>query len=369
MIGCFEAIRQALLYPDSIGYIVAPTYPMLRDSTQRTFFEILPRELIASFNKSANELILTNGATIIFRSADEPEKLRGANLSWFFIDEASVLPTGTTWKILVGRLRRKPERGWITTTPKGFNWVYDEFAKEPRDDYWFESFSTAENPYLSADYIDSLKASYGGSFLRQEFYGEFISFEGLVYADFNPMKHIISEYPPIEKIKRIECGIDWGFINPSVAIFAGFDNDDNMYVLSEIYESKLEIEQFIDKVKAMQDKLDWQYGKKTEAYYCDPSEPMFIEKFNRAGLRGLQAQNEMVVGINEVTRRLADPPNMFIHENCINLIDEVRQYRYAETKEGKTIKEQPIKVHDHALDALRYLTMGQDKPELAMFYS
>ena len=39
--GALRALAHALDYPGSLGLIGAPTYPMLRDTTQRTFFALL----------------------------------------------------------------------------------------------------------------------------------------------------------------------------------------------------------------------------------------------------------------------------------------------------------------------------------------
>ena len=43
---CQEAIRLTYLNPGRLGLIGAPTYPMLRDSTQATLLEILDRKSV-----------------------------------------------------------------------------------------------------------------------------------------------------------------------------------------------------------------------------------------------------------------------------------------------------------------------------------
>jgi PBSX family phage terminase large subunit len=351
-VGCFEALQTALEFPGSLGVIVAPTYRMLSDTTRRTFFELCPPQLVKEWRKADNELVLINGSTILFRSADDPEKLRGANLSWFYLDEAAILPTDLTWKIMIGRLRLPPERGWLTTTPKGYNWVYDEFIKNPDDKHWYISFSTARNPFLSKDFIDSIREDYAGTFLRQEFYGEFTSFEGLVYPNFQP-SHIIRDLPNINQIKRMVVGIDWGFTNPCVALFIGIDGDNNHYLLSEIYEKRLDIADFINMIKQREDVFYEKYKFRPEAYYCDPSEPRFIEEFKKANIKAVAADNEIMAGINAVTS-LIDNNKMQAYEGCMNTITEIRQYRYPESGEGKPIKEAPLKIHDHCMDAMRY---------------
>ena len=53
---CHEAIRLAFENPGRMGLIGAPTYPMLRDSTQRAVLEVLEdNDLVYDFNKSTND--------------------------------------------------------------------------------------------------------------------------------------------------------------------------------------------------------------------------------------------------------------------------------------------------------------------------
>lgn len=44
--GALRALAWALDHPGSLGLIGAPTYPMLRDATQRAFFALLPARLL-----------------------------------------------------------------------------------------------------------------------------------------------------------------------------------------------------------------------------------------------------------------------------------------------------------------------------------
>ena len=73
----YEALFNAYLNPGLMGVIGAPTFPMLRDATQRTFFEILEIEEIAfTHRKAENAIVLTdNGSYIAFRSLDSFERL------------------------------------------------------------------------------------------------------------------------------------------------------------------------------------------------------------------------------------------------------------------------------------------------------
>src|SRR5260370_32088655 len=57
----YEALFNAYLNPGLMGLVGAPTYPMLRDATQRTLFEILEMEQIRhTHRKAENAIVLTD---------------------------------------------------------------------------------------------------------------------------------------------------------------------------------------------------------------------------------------------------------------------------------------------------------------------
>jgi len=187
--GSMEAIQYMCENPNSAGMIVAPNFPMLTKSTKPTLMDRLPSVLIKEVNKGEKYIELKNGARAYWASADDPESLRGINLSWFWIDEASLV-SAMAWKIMLGRIRddRFPCRAWVTTTPKGFNWVYREFVQKKRGSYELIHCSSKANPYLTSEFIDSLIESYSGSFAKQEIEGDFVAMEGLVFFNFS--RHI-----------------------------------------------------------------------------------------------------------------------------------------------------------------------------------
>jgi phage terminase large subunit len=58
-------------------------------------------------------------------------------------------------------------------------------------------------------------------------------------------------------------------------------------------------------------------------------------------------------GIDRI-RELFKQNRLHIHKDCVNLISELETYSYPDKKPDSNEQENPIKEHDHALDALRY---------------
>jgi phage terminase large subunit-like protein len=172
-----KRVRRGRLY-----MVCAPSYPMLRDVTIRSFFDLTRKLGIqTAYNKSEHRVTLQrSGAEILFRSADNPEMLRGPNLSGVWIDEASLMGDDV-YKILIGRLRQGSEIGTLRAcfTPKGpSHWTFRTFNTSQPDTAIFRC-ATDANPFLPPDFHDKVKLQYGvGQFARQELAGEFVQMEG-----------------------------------------------------------------------------------------------------------------------------------------------------------------------------------------------
>ena len=175
--GAVEVLRMP---PRSVGMVVAPTYPMLRDATLRTFLDLAQRGgVLAQFGKAEMVATLIDGKRVLFRSSDDPDRLRGPNLGWFYLDEAAMM-SPDTWLIMIGRLREEPGKAWVTSTPRGKNWLWETFT-QGGGDYATVRSSSRDNPFLPPDFIHSLERSYTSDWLRQEVEGEFIDPAGALF--------------------------------------------------------------------------------------------------------------------------------------------------------------------------------------------
>ena len=177
------AIAVLSMPPGTAGIVIGPTYGNMRDTSQRTFFEIVPDEQIISHNKAEQVTILSNGSTIFWRSSDKPKSLRGPNLHWCWMDEAAYC-SEESWKVAIGRLRVTGPRGeqpraWITTTPAGQNWVYDWWCTKTLG-YSLHHGKTSDNPYNADGYASELAEQYADdpTYAAQELGGEFVDLSG-----------------------------------------------------------------------------------------------------------------------------------------------------------------------------------------------
>jgi phage terminase large subunit len=68
----------------------------------------------------------------------------------------------------------------------------------------------------------------------------------------------------------------------------------------------------------------------------------------RQGLNAKPANKDVTEGIRTVK---ATP--LFIHQDSVNLLKEVKNYRWKTDRNGNKL-DQPVKFSDHACDAMRY---------------
>ena len=200
---CHEAIKLAYANSGRSGLIGAPTYPMLKDATQRALFDILDSNRPPyDFFKAENVLRMKEtGSQILFRPLDEFERLRGTNLAWFGLDELTYVPEAA-WLRLEGRLRDpKAKRlcGFAAWTPKGYDWVYQRFIAEPKPGYEVIRAEPNENRFLlgkTPDFYKNLKGSYDEKFYQQEALGQYVQMHGgRVYHTFDRQDHLVDLTP------------------------------------------------------------------------------------------------------------------------------------------------------------------------------
>lgn len=239
---CQESIRLAYVNAGCMGLIGAPTYPMLRDSTQISMVQVLEENAIPfDVNKAENTLTITDtGSKILFRSMDDYERLRGTNLAWFGVDELTYTHE-EAWIRLEARLRDPGATrlcGFGVWTPKGFDWVYRRFIRGDTDGYSCVLAKANENRHVLEkvpDFYDRLKASYDESFYKQEVLGEYLNPKsGLVYYAFD--RKACVEEQQADRTLPLLWALDFN-VSPMCSVVAQRDGD-TVRVLDEIVLSR-----------------------------------------------------------------------------------------------------------------------------------
>ena len=176
-LGAEDAIWYAACHPGAQIAAVAPTHNDVRG----TMFEgvsgliaCAPQELIADYNRSNQELRLTNGSLIRGFSAEKPDRLRGPQFHRAWADEQAAWQYPDAWDQLMFGLRLGQDpRVVVTTTPRPTPLIR-ALAKDPRTHITRGStFDNSAN--LAPDALIRLKERYEGTRLgRQELFAEIL---------------------------------------------------------------------------------------------------------------------------------------------------------------------------------------------------
>ncbi|MGJ3241179.1 MAG: phage terminase large subunit [Anaerolineae bacterium] len=364
--AAFGQVGTTPITTPNTGMVCAPTYDMINLIVVPSYYEVLGGTLdegglIADYNKSEKVMTLVNGSKIVFRSTDNPERLRGPNLSWIHMDEAALM-SQNVWQILFGRVRAEGAFGhiWLTSTPAGRNWIYQKWVQDRRDSYQLVQMHTFENIFLHPDFLLELADEYDGDYAKQELGGVFIGYKGLIYPEFNPDRHMFAGEIDTARYKYFVGGVDWGFASPGVILIGGVDADGRVDIVYEDYTKRRAIEDWAQVAY----QLHRTYNIQT--FYCDPSKPDYIAQFVEAGVNAVPADNTVESGIQDVRSLLTKrddtgTPYLRLHNVTPWLQNEFTQYQWLTRNVqgvGEVNLDVPKKAKDHTMDSLRYLVRG-----------
>jgi phage terminase large subunit len=186
-----DICRQSWNNASGFGTLVcAPTYRDLYVLLEKpTLDKLTSYGLLAKdgHNWTLHETRLRNGNTIYWRSANEPDKLRGLNVSECYFDEMTLCDKEAV-DIARGRLLLTNGQLKMVGTPKGTaSWVYrDYFSPEASlGDTEIIRYEITDNPLITSEAIDRLKAKYDPLLFRQEVMAEWVNLtESRVYYSF-----------------------------------------------------------------------------------------------------------------------------------------------------------------------------------------
>lgn len=201
--GAMKELTYALSHPcteDEVHLVLAPTYTMSNRPVEKIFKLLYDKKLfpicpLIKYIKSERSFLLAceDGRTtkIQVASLHDPNRIRGIKALSAWIDEGAYI-SQEAWDIVQGRLADTNGPCWITTTPAGYNWVFDLYdqavkgAKHIKVIHW----PSTENIFASAEGLGNLIQRYDPKTYQQEVQARFVRGSGLCYYTFNRFVHL-----------------------------------------------------------------------------------------------------------------------------------------------------------------------------------
>lgn len=316
--------------------ICRKTFPALRTSAMRDFFEILKNNELYSeedHNKTSHEYKI-NGNLVEFISLDSPQKVRGRKRDLLFINEANEL-FWEDWNQLVFRT---VGRIILDYNPSDeFHWIYDKV--KVREDADFYKTTYKDNKFLEESIVKEIE--------RLQYTDEnYWRIYGL--GEIGQSKATIFQFREIEKIpdnaKFVSYGMDFGYTNDPTCISKIYLHDTNLYAEELLYRTGMTNRDIHNEL------LSLGVGRREEIY-ADSAEPKTIDELYRYGWNikpSTKGRDSVNIGIDMLKRY-----TIHITKKSQNAIKEFRNYKWKEDKNGNILNT-PEDKFNHFTDSLRY---------------
>lgn len=249
--GALKTLLYAMTHPtkeDEVHLVVSPTYPMSKVPVEKLFrllydktiFPVCP---LLRYSRSDRTFYLNavggGVAAIAVRSAHDPDRLRGLKVLSAWIDEGAYC-SNYAWEVVQGRLADVDGPAWVTTTPNGFNWVYDLYEQAKGDttaDIEIVHWTSSENTFIERSGIARLAEDYDDRTRQQELGARFVRGRGVVYYAFNRSKHV--RYRAIDPRAELYIGQDFN-VDPMASViaqpFKTVDGQDGIHVVESFQQ-------------------------------------------------------------------------------------------------------------------------------------
>lgn len=320
-----------------------------------------------------------NGSRIHVGGMDKPERILSGERDIIYVNQAEELSL-ESWETLVtrvtGRAGNMPYAQLIGDCNPGprTHWIKQrqslrllESRHEDNPTLFDEDGQITERGKITLRVLDSLT----GLRHKRLRLGLWVSAEGVIYDGYDPAVHLIDEMPAGWQSWRKIRVFDFGYKNPFICLWIAIDGDGRMYVYRQIYMTERTVRAHAVVIN------EQSQGERYEANIAD-HDAEDRATLEEAGISTIAANKAVSVGIQAMQERLQragdGKPRLFILRSSLveldhdlsaqrkptSTQDEFENYVWTTSAAGKAEKDQPLKIDDHGMDALRYAVMYVD---------
>jgi len=329
---CQLVIIYCLQNNHKVVSVIRKTFPALRATVLRDFIEIL-KELniysVEAHNKSEHIYTFPNGSIVEFFSVDDEQKIRGRKRDIAWCNEANELYFDDFTQL---NMRTESKLIFDYNPSESTSWLYEL----PQDESIMIKSTYKDNPFLPQSIraqIEDLKRS-DEALYQMYALGEKAISKSNIYSNWSFIPH-----RPARFVNYV-YGLDFGYNHPT-ALMRVYWCDNDIYIEPVIYESYLTTPMLIDKMQSFN-------IEKTVTIVADYARPEIIAELNNAGYDVQNANNVVNKGIDNI---------MSFGVLCQDdkaIRKEYENYKWK--KVGDMITDEPVKMWDDAMDAIRYAT-------------
>lgn len=349
------------------GLLIRKFYDSIRASQFQTLIDYIRLwDLHPYFHITQNPITITcvlNNNMILAKGLDKPDNtksIKDPTCSWYeeadqisesaFIDTTLSMRSSKTDKIYEFiTFNPRNEHCWINSfffPPKNtyqqddgnFHWV-----KSPRSNTTILHTTYKDNIFCTKERIDILESlsKHDENLYKVNTLGLWGSTtKGLIYPSWVP----VDSFPLGRGDEAF--GLDYGYNNPTALVHTSFF-EGKLYIDECFYVAKHTHRQIVNLIAS-----DFKNIINKKPIIVDSEEPALIRELSLSGFNvipALKGPNSVYHGIMR-----AKQFDFYITKRSINIINEIQSYKWKEDREGNIIDE-PVKIDDHAMDAIRYI--------------
>ena len=336
---CQVIIVYCLTNPGKTISIVRKSFPSLRATVLRDFMEVMKDLGIykqSQHNKSEQVYHFPNGSSVEFFSVDDEQKLRGRKRDILWANEANELDFEEFNQL---NMRTTTKCIFDCNPSDNEHWLYDLME---RDNTKLIKSTYLDNPFLGEDIIKEIENLIA---VDENYYKIYALGEKPI-----PTTRIYSHFTHYDTINDDVIdevwGLDFGYNHPTALVKVSI-TDGGYYCEEIVYKSFLTSGDIVQLFNTLN--ID-----KKKYIYADYSRPEIIQDLRRAGYNMKEAIKEVKPGIDTIKSN-----KIYIHKTSTNLIKEYKMYSWKTNKDQ--VLDEPIKLWDDAMDALRYAIHSHKK--------
>ena len=359
----FRFLEECLGCPDSQIYMFGVSSSTVYENCIKLIFESPQFAIYRPFcvwQPGKQQLLIRDKVITIIGCKDEGSigRIQGKTISICYCDEMSNYPDNII-QMIDTRLRQEWSRGFASMNPKQpthrlKQWI--DKAESGEGDYFSMQFMMEDNPFLPAGYVENMKHSLTGLFYKRNYLGLWCLAEGAVFDFWDRDIYVVDREP--RAANYFIAGIDYGMSNPTACVLVGVNTGMEMqkgkqvWVQDEYYWNIKETGRPKVVSEFAKDIAEFLEPYGCRAIYVDPSALALKEDLRRLGVHTVDADNDVLKGIQRMTSDIRDG-KCLVMGNCKILIREIEGYSW-DIKAAERGEDKPVKKDDHLLDALRY---------------
>lgn len=346
-------------YPGKKCMYIAPSYRMAKQIIWEDLKQLLrDANWLKKINESELTVTLVNGSTIMLRSADNPDSIRGVGLDYVVIDEAADIPKlQDTWQAVIRpTLSDRNGHAMIISSPKGKGFLYTLYNDAKHLEDWSSwQYTTAQGGLVSEQELQQARLDMDERTYKQEYEAQFVDYAGRIYYAFDD--HNIQDMQfNVDERTPVHVGMDFN-ISPLCAVIA-HQHTGGIHIFDEL-------EIFGTDTETMAKELQQRYPGRRIVCYPDASG---AQRRTSAGGRtdhiilkncGFQLKvgsvnpsiKDRIASVNSACKNVEGTSRLTISPKCTKTINALRKHVYTE---GTRTPEKNSGL-DHLNDALGYM--------------